>query len=94
MLIIYYISYIKIGLLNKGGVLMSDDKSGISYDNLTHIEPDYKDYYNTVLLLEQPFYRTGMSDKEAYEELEYLNNNLKSFYEGNYKPLWKQSLHE
>ncbi|MBE5944141.1 MAG: hypothetical protein E7258_04380 [Lachnospiraceae bacterium] len=51
----------------------------------------YTNYYNKVLLLEQPFYRSGMTTEEAKQELEYLNNNLQSFYEGNYKPLWKQS---
>ena len=59
-----------------------------------YTEPDYNDYFNSVLLLEQPFYRTGMTDVEALIELEYLNNNLKSFFEGDYKPLWKQSVEE
>ena len=53
-----------------------------------------KEYYTRVLLMEQPFYRTGMSYVEAQEELEYLNNNLSAFYEGNYQPLWKQSMNE
>ncbi len=60
----------------------------------SYMKPDYNDYFNSVLLLEQPFYRTGMTDIEALKELEYLNNNLKSFFEGDYKPLWKQSAEE
>ena len=51
-----------------------------------------EEYYNKVLLMEQPFYRTGMTSVEAKKELEYLNNNLNSFYNGDYQPLWKQSL--
>lgn len=50
----------------------------------------YEAYYNNVLLMEQPFYRKGMSSCEINREIEYLNNNLKSFYNGNYVPLWKQ----
>ncbi len=50
----------------------------------------YEKYYNEVLLQEQPFYRSGMTGAEAKKELEYLNNHLLSFYEGNYQPLWKQ----
>lgn len=52
----------------------------------------YETYYNNVLVKEQPFYRKGMSESEAEKEMEYLNGNLKSFYEGNYTPLWKQNL--
>lgn len=62
--------------------------------DVSYTETDYNDYFNSVLLLEQPFYRTGMTDVEALIELEYLNNNLKSFFEGDYKPLWKQSVEE
>lgn len=53
----------------------------------------YEEYYNQVLLREQPFYRPGMTMQEAEAELEYLNHNLHSFYNGEYKPLWKQSLY-
>lgn len=54
----------------------------------------YEEYYNQVLLMEQPFYRKGMSKNEADQELEYLNNNLESFYSGEYQPLWRQSLYK
>ncbi|MBQ8413344.1 MAG: hypothetical protein IJX12_07060 [Lachnospiraceae bacterium] len=57
-----------------------------------HVSTKYSDYFNQVLLREQPFYRAGMSAEEADEEMKYLNNNLKSFYNGDYQPLWKQSL--
>ena len=50
----------------------------------------YETYYNQVLVKEQPFYRKGMSKPEVLKEMEYLNNNLKSFYDGSYMPLWKQ----
>lgn len=65
----------------------TEDKKGYSIHR-------YEEYYNKVLLMEQPFYRTGMSETEAQEELEYLNNNLNSFYNGEYQPLWKQSREE
>lgn len=45
---------------------------------------------NGMLLREQPYYRAGMSSAEAQKELEYLNKNMKDFYEGKYTPLWKQ----
>lgn len=51
------------------------------------------EYYDN-LLKEQPFYRKGMSKKEAAIELNYLNDNLNDFYNGKYKPLWKQSLYK
>lgn len=53
-----------------------------------------KEYYTRVLLMEQPFYRIGMTYIEAEEELEYLNNHLNAFFEGSYQPLWKQSMNE
>ena len=40
--------------------------------------------------MEQPFYYKGMSRSEYEKELAYLNQNLSSFYEGSYVPLWKQ----
>lgn len=52
---------------------------------------NYEEYYDRFLLKEQPFYRLGMTKQEAEEEREYLNNNLESFFKGEYKPLWKQS---
>lgn len=65
----------------------TDDKGRYS-DN------SHEEYYNRILLQEQPFYRDGMSSREAREELEYLNANLDSFFEGKYQPLWKQSTHK
>ena len=50
----------------------------------------YSEYYNNLLLKEQPFYRKGMSEAEREKEEEYLNKNLKDFYDGKYMPLWKQ----
>ncbi len=65
----------------------TDDKKGYNLHR-------YKEYYNQVLLREQPFYRVGMTLQEAEKELDYLNNNLQSFYNGGYQPLWKQSQEE
>lgn len=58
-------------------------------------EDNYRcdDYYNQVLVKEQPFYRAGMGEKEAEQELKYLNDNLDAFYAGTYIPLWKQNLY-
>ncbi len=53
---------------------------------------DYEQYYKDVLLMEEPFYRKGMTMEEAMEEMDYLNSNLSSFYNGEYIPLWKQNL--
>lgn len=53
----------------------------------------YKNYYEEVLVKEQPFYHSGMTQNEAREELEYLNNHLEEFYSGTYQPLWKQNNH-
>ncbi len=52
----------------------------------------YDEYFNKVLVKEQPFYRKGMKQKEIKKELSYLNNNLEDFYQGNYKPLWQQKI--
>ncbi len=54
----------------------------------------YDDYYDNVLVKEQPFYRYGMTSEEIAQEREYLNNNLKKFYEGKYIPLWRQNLYK
>ncbi len=54
----------------------------------------YDDYYDNVLVKEQPFYRTGMTSEEIVKEREYLNNNLQKFYEGKYIPLWRQNLYK
>lgn len=54
----------------------------------------YETYYNNVLLKEEPFYRVGMTSKEAQREMDYLNEHLDSFYEGKYVPLWKQNLYK
>lgn len=51
----------------------------------------YTEYYNDIIVREQPFYRCGMSEEEKKAEEEYLNNNLEAFYEGKYTPLWKQA---
>lgn len=51
---------------------------------------DYKTYYDRVLVREQPFYHSGITDAEVTKEIQYLNDNLKEFYEGRYVPLWKQ----
>lgn len=53
----------------------------------------YDEYYNQVLVKEQPFYRVGMGEKEAEQELKYLNDNLEAFYSGTYIPLWRQNLY-
>ncbi len=58
-----------------------------------HSEIKYERLYDDVWIREQPFYKAGMSRKEAMEELNYLNNNLDSFYNGSYLPLWKQSIY-
>ncbi|MGN0367858.1 MAG: hypothetical protein ACI4EK_03670 [Wujia sp.] len=50
----------------------------------------YKALADENLVKEQPFYRKGMSNAEVQRELEYLNRNLPSFYDGSYMPLWKQ----
>lgn len=52
----------------------------------------YEQYFEEVLVKEQPFYRQGMTKKEIKKELKYLNNNLEAFYNGSYKPLWKQNI--
>jgi len=67
---------------------INNDNHEESENNNTTIK--YEAYYNNVLLKEQPFYRKGMDRGEVNKEIEYLNNNLQSFYNGNYIPLWKQ----
>lgn len=52
----------------------------------------YDEYYERVLLKEEPFYKEGISSSEIQKEIEYLNENLESFYNGTYRPLWKQNL--
>lgn len=69
-------------------------KSNNSYNSYnSDNNSKYSNYYNNVLVKEQPFYRKGMSEIEARRELNYLNNNLKSFFEGKYKPLWRQNIY-
>ena len=51
-------------------------------------------FRNPSIVEEQPFYYTGMSRSEYEKELAYLNQNLSSFYEGSYVPLWKQSWYQ
>lgn len=70
-------------------------KDQFEYEKETNKIPEssllkYETYYNQVLVKEQPFYHQGMSEPEVKREMEYLNNNLESFYDGSYVPLWKQ----
>lgn len=53
-----------------------------------------EDYFDNYLLMEQPYYRIGMSKEEGIEEQEYLNNNLETFFNGDYRPLWKQKFNK
>ncbi len=50
----------------------------------------YDPYYENVLIKEEPFYKEGLTCLEIQEEVKYLNENLEAFYNGGYKPLWKQ----
>lgn len=60
-------------------------------DNREEPKDEYAEYYDSVLVKEQPFYRVGMTTEEAAKEREYLNDNLQQFYEGKYIPLWRQN---
>lgn len=51
----------------------------------------YETFQNRSFVEEQPFYYKGMTMGEYKTELEYLNQNLSSFYDGSYMPLWKQT---
>ncbi len=51
---------------------------------------NYSSYYSEIIVREQPFYRKGMSEEEIKKEEDYLDKNIKDFYEGRYMPLWKQ----
>ncbi len=53
----------------------------------------YETILNPAVVEEQPFYRKGMTAAEIQKELDYLNQNLSSFYDGSYMPLWKQELY-
>ena len=55
---------------------------------------EYDAFRNPSIVEEQPFYYKGMSRSEYEKELAYLNQNLSSFYEGSYVPLWKQSWYQ
>lgn len=66
-----------------------NDKTGRS---IKKEAAEYENYFNDVLVKEQPFYRQGMTKKEIKKEIKYLNNNLEAFYAGDYKPLWKQNI--
>lgn len=50
--------------------------------------------YGSISFEDQPFYRAGMTDKEYEREKAYLNDNIEDFFQGKYKPLWKQKLKE
>lgn len=81
-------------ILNLGGIVMEQKKKlNMEHEDIPVEEGKlkYDDYYNNVLVREQPFYRKGMTKSEAEKEMEYLNNNLQIFYEGKYTPLWKQN---
>lgn len=56
-------------------------------------KPHYETVLNPAVVEEQPFYRKGMSAAEVQRELEYLNRNMPSFYDGSYMPLWKQGMY-
>ncbi len=58
----------------------------LEYESLA----EYDAFRNPSIVEEQPFYYKGMSRSEYEKELAYLNQNLSSFYEGSYVPLWKQ----
>ena len=60
----------------------------LEYESLA----EYDAFRNPSIVEEQPFYYKGMSRSEYEKELAYLNQNLSSFYEGSYVPLWKQSV--
>lgn len=55
---------------------------------------EYDSFMNPAIVEEQPFYHKGMSRSEYEKELSYLNQNLPSFYDGSYMPLWKQSWYQ
>lgn len=55
---------------------------------------EYDSFKNPAIVEEQPFYYKGMSRSEYEKELSYLNQNLPSFYDGSYMPLWKQSWYQ
>ncbi len=84
----------KLTSKEQGGFCMGNkrqqDKDHDMKADLEIIEQKYKTYYNQVLVKEQPFYHRGMTDEEVTREQNYLNGNLKAFYEGRYMPLWKQ----
>ena len=62
----------------------------LEYESLA----EYDAFRNPSIVEEQPFYYKGMSRSEYEKELAYLNQNLSSFYEGSYVPLWKQSWYQ
>lgn len=62
----------------------------LEYESLA----EYDAFRNPSIVEEQPFYYKGMSRSEYEKELAYLNQNLSSFYEGSYVPLWKQSCYQ
>ena len=62
----------------------------LEYESLA----EYDAFRNPSIVEEQPCYYKGMSRSEYEKELAYLNQNLSSFYEGSYVPLWKQSWYQ
>ena len=64
-----------------------DISKKIEYESLV----EYDSFRNPSIVEEQPFYYKGINRSEYEKELAYLNQNLPSFYDGSYMPLWKQS---
>ena len=77
----------------EGGVVW--EKNRTFQENLSmRVLAEYDAFRNPSIVEEQPFYYKGMSRSEYEKELAYLNQNLSSFYEGSYVPLWKQSWYQ
>lgn len=89
-------------MFNEEGYILGNNTYGDGYYRQTeenkavskHSEIRYERYYDSVWVKEQPFYKAGMSKQQIEEEINYLNNHLDSFYEGNYVPLWKQLVYD
>lgn len=48
------------------------------------------DNWATHAMMEQPFWRKGMTIEEYEEEREYLNKHIVDFQNFTYQPLWMQ----
>ena len=62
----------------------------LEYESLA----EYDAFRNPSIVEEQPFYYKGKCFCVFVFLLAYLNQNLSSFYEGSYVPLWKQSWYQ